>query len=370
MSLRKQVGSLFIVGLEGTEQTATETAWLRLLQPSGVILFRRNIESPAQVHALLAAFNAATQTPTFRCVDVEGGLVDRLRDLVAPMPSAAAVASAKSSKLSLEHGRLIGQELSLLGLNTTFAPVLDLALPASASVMRTRVAGRTAKDVIEYAEPFLQGLRKSDVLGCGKHFPGLGGGALDSHARTPEIDRGWEQLWTEDLLPFRKVHRKLPFLMVSHGAYPRVRASNGPASLSKFWITDVLRKKIGYRGMIISDDMEMGGVLGHQSIEEASIAAIAAGTHIIEVCKEPALILQSYEAVLAEAERSPAFRRKVERAAAHVQKQKRRLLRRDSLSAASTPEQFQTIRGRIESFTTKVQKQIDEAQVKRLRSAQ
>jgi beta-N-acetylhexosaminidase len=370
VSLRKQVGSLFIVGLEGTAQTPTETAWLRMLQPSGVILFRRNIETPAQVKDLLTAFNAATQTKTFRCVDVEGGLVDRLRDMVAPMPSAAAVASAKSRKLSLEHGRLIGEELSLLGLNTTFAPVLDLALPVSAHVMRTRVAGRTAQDVIEYAEPFLQGLRKSGVLGCGKHFPGLGGGALDSHAKMPAIDRGWEQLWSEDLLPFRKLHRKLPFLMVSHGAYPRVKGSSGPASLSKFWITDVLRREIGYRGLILSDDLEMGGVLGEQSIAEASIAAIAAGTHIIEVCKEPALILQSYEAVLAEAEHSRTFRRKVERAAAHVQKHKRRLLRNNQLHAAATSDQLQSIRRKIELFTAKVQKSIDRSEVKRQRSTQ
>lgn len=365
MSLRKQVGSLFIVGLEGTSLTATEAAWLRLLQPSGVILFRRNIEEAAQVHALLSAIAATAKGPLFRCIDVEGGLVDRLRDLIAPMPSAAAVAEAKSNKLSLAHGRLIGEELQLLGLNTTFAPVLDLALPASAHVMRTRAAGRTAQDVIAYAEPFLEGLRKAGVLGSGKHFPGLGGGTLDSHAKMPEIDRGWEQLWKEDLLPFRKLHRKLPFVMVSHGAYTRVNKSSGPASLSKFWITDILRRKMGYRGLILSDDMEMGGVLGQQSIEDASVAAIAAGTHLVEVCKEPALILHSYEAVLAEAERSRAFRLRVERAAAHVARHKHRLLRRDKLPMAATTDQLQAMRKRVERFTAQVQKQLDKSEAKR-----
>ncbi len=365
VSLRKQVGSLFIVGLEGTSLSATETAWLRLLQPSGVILFRRNIEDAEQVHALLSAVAATAEGPMFRCIDVEGGLVDRLRDLVAPMPSAAAVASTASKRLSFAHGRLIGEELRLVGLNTTFAPVLDLALPASTGVMRTRVAGLTGEEVIAYADPFLKGLAKAGVLGSGKHFPGLGGGKLDSHAMMPEIDRGWEQLWKEDLLPFRKLQRKLPFVMVSHGAYPRVKQSSGPASLSKFWITDILRRKIGYRGLILSDDMEMGGVLGQQSIEEASVAAIAAGTHLIEVCKEPALILQAYEAVLTEAERSRAFRIKVERTAAHVSRRKRRLLRRDRLPPVAKTDELQAMRKRVERFMTQVQKQIDKAEAKR-----
>lgn len=369
MSLRKQVGSLFIVGLEGTSLSATEAAWLRVLQPSGVILFRRNIEDASQLHALLSEVTATAKAPLFRCVDVEGGLVDRLRDLVAPMPSAAAVAAAQAKKLSFAHGQLIGEELRLLGLNTTFAPVLDLALPASAHVMRTRVAGRTAEEVVAYAGPFLKGLAKASVLGSGKHFPGLGGGTLDSHARMPEIDRAWDQLWKEDLLPFRKLHRKLPFVMVSHGAYPRVKNASGPASLSKFWITEILRRKMGYRGLVLSDDMEMGGVLGQKSIEEASVDAIAAGTHLVEVCKEPALILRSYEAVLAEAERSRAFRTKVERAAMHVARHKRRLLRRDELPAAATAEQMQAMRKRVEKFTAQVQKEIDRNEAKRKPSA-
>ncbi len=365
VTLRKQVGSLFIVGLEGTALSPAESAWLRLLQPSGVILFRRNIEDAAQVHALLSAVAAPVEGPLFRCIDLEGGLVDRLSDLVAPMPSAAAVAAAASKKFSLAHGRLIGEELKLLGLNTTFAPVLDLALPASAGVMRTRVAGRTADEVIAYAEPFMKGLHKAGVLGSGKHFPGLGGGALDSHVKMPEIDRGWEQLWKEDLRPFRELHRALPFVMVSHGAYPRVERSSGPASLSKFWITDILRRKIGYRGLILSDDMEMGGVLGQQPIEEASIAAIAAGTHLIEVCKDPALILRAYEAVLAEAEQSRAFRLIVERAARHVARHKRQSLRRDRLPVAATSDQLQTMRKRVEHFAAQVQKQLDKPEAKR-----
>lgn len=348
MTLRTDVGSLFIVGIEATALTASEAAWLRLLQPSGVILFRRNIQDAAQVLALLSAISNTCQAPIFRCIDVEGGQVDRLRDLIAPLPSAAAVAAAGSRRLALQHGRLIGEELATLGLNTTFAPVLDLALPASASVMKTRTTAATAQGVIQYAAPFIAGLGSAGVLSCGKHFPGLGGGTLDSHLEMPLIDREWKQLWDEDLLPYRKLHKKLPFIMVSHADYPCVARSHGPASLSQYWITDVLKRKIGYRGLILSDDMEMGGVLSQYSIGEASIAAIEAGTHLLEVCKEPNLILLAYEAVLSQAERSSAFRRKVEREAYHVRKHQQRLLKDDKLPQPATTTQLQALRDRVE----------------------
>ncbi len=357
MNLRQAVGSLLIVGVEGTALSAVETAWLRLIRPAGVILFRRNIEEAVQVHGLLQAVSGLCKGPAFRCVDLEGGLVDRLRDLVARMPSAAEVAATGKAKLFREHGRLIGDEIALLGFNTTFAPVLDLALPISSAVLRTRAAARHSQDVIRYASGFLAGLKKAGVLGSGKHFPGLGGGTLDSHQAMPEIDRGWQQLWEEDLLPYRKLRRRLPFVMVSHASYPRVKApkeKNGPASISKYWIGEVLQKKISYNGLVLSDDMEMGGILTQRSIQEASIAAIEAGTHLLEVCKDPALIFGTYEALLSEAERSRAFRRKVERAAMHVERQKRRLLGDGQMTGVPAGVAIDSMRQRVTHFSAVV----------------
>jgi beta-N-acetylhexosaminidase len=356
MNLRHAVGSLLIVGLEGTELSPVETAWLRLIRPSGVILFRRNIEEAAQVYALLQSATAGIDQPAFRCVDLEGGLVDRLRDLIAPVPSVGEVAATSKKKLFLEHGRLIGEEISLLGFNTTFAPVLDLALPVSANVMRTRVAASTPGKVIEYAKQFLSGLEQSGVVGCGKHFPGLGGGTLDSHQATPEIQRSWQQIWEEDLLPYRKLRKQLPLVMISHAAYPRVKETQGPASVSSYWIRDVLQGKIGYRGLVLSDDMEMGGILTQHSIEEASIAAVVAGTHLLEICKQPALILQTYEALLAEAERSKAFRAQVERAARQVHRHKLRLLKKSITPSAPDAAAVQAVRERIVNFFDTVNK--------------
>jgi beta-N-acetylhexosaminidase len=355
MNLRQDVGQLFLVGLAGTELDATERAWLRLIKPAGTVLFRRNIEEAAQIHALLENIaDLVSDGPIFHAVDVEGGLVDRLRDLIAPMPAPAAIAATRSRRLCREHGYLIGSELRLLGFNVAFAPVLDLRTAASADVMRTRVVSDDPKHVIAYAEAFLTGLSKAGALGCGKHFPGLGGGALDSHHTTPVIDRSWKQLWGEDMLPFRKLHRALPFIMVSHASYPQAFSKPDsmaiPASISPFWIDRTLKHKIGFRGLVVSDDMEMGGILHHASMEEAAVAAITAGTHLIEICKDPALVLAAYEAILSEAERSRSFRSIVEQSAATVRTHRHKLLRHTELLPVPNAKTIAAMRDAVLGF--------------------
>ena len=353
MTLREQVGQLLIVGVDGVELTAIERAWLKLIRPAGVILFRRNIEQPAQVASLLREATEISGTPLFRCVDLEGGLVDRLRDAIAPVPSPAAVfASGKTTNFT-KHGRLIAREARALGFNVTLAPVLDLALPISANVMRTRVVSPNPADVIAYANRFLDGLNSEGVLGCGKHFPGLGGGTLDSHEATPLIDRTWDELWTQDLAVFRELAPRLPMIMVSHAAYPQIKGRT-PASISPYWISSVLRKRIGFRGLVISDDMEMGGILNQCSTEDAAIKAVLAGTDLIEICRDPSLILRAYEAMLAEAERSKSFRRRIETSSRLItQFKKRRLDARMPQTASAA--QIEKLRVAVANFSGEIQ---------------
>lgn len=310
-NLRHAAGSLMVVGLSGTELTGLERAWLKLIRPAGIILFRRNIADAKQTRALLQEATSYCQLAHLRCVDIEGGTVDRLRDAVAPMPSAQAVARTGQTALMRQHGELIAREALAFGFNTTLAPVLDLALPASAKVMGTRPAAAEPEQVILYVRAFLAGLAAHGLVGCGKHFPGLGGGTLDSHLETPAIDRSGTELWNEDVLPYRQLKRDLPMVMVNHARYPQTPGRNHPASVSRYWITTVLHEKIGYRGLIFSDDLEMGGILNYMPIEEAAIAAIRAGMHLIEICHSPELILRAYEALVSEAERSAAFRKQL-----------------------------------------------------------
>jgi beta-N-acetylhexosaminidase len=358
-NLRQAVGSLLVVGLGGTELTGLERAWLKLVRPAGIILFRRNIEDARQTRALLNEATALCAPHSFRCVDVEGGAVDRLRDALAAMPSAQAVAQAANAKgkpgMVREQGELVARAVKAFGFNTTLAPVLDLGLPASAKVTGTRTAAATAAGVVAYGREFLTGLAVHGVVGCGKHFPGLGGGTLDSHLETPTIHRTLRDLNREDLVPYRELRDELPMIMVNHAAYPETPGKNRPASASPYWITTVLRKRLGYRGIIFSDDLEMGGILKFLSMEEAAIAAVRAGMDLLEICHSPELILRAYEALIAESERSAAFRSLLLARAKQTARQRAKLFASRE-STALSERQFEALRTKILRFSEKIAK--------------
>jgi beta-N-acetylhexosaminidase len=318
------VGQLLVMGFDGTEPSPRLRTMLATLCPGGIILFKRNIEEPVQTHSLLRAAQRAASTPMFLCMDMEGGSVDRLRDALAPMPSVADVAAAGSRELFRKHGAIIGEELRALGFNTDFAPVLDLRLEASRNVMKSRAASADPKKTVAYAREFMRGLRECNILGCGKHFPGLGGANSDSHKELPSITKAWKQQWTEDLLPYRELRRELPFVMVAHAAYPRVTRDRTPASLSKKWISDILRKKICYRGLIIGDDLDMGGVQAAASIEDAALETLRAGADMFLVCQKEESVWRAFEAVYKQAEKEKKFAGLILEKSRHVLAQKRR----------------------------------------------
>ena len=349
MTVRQAAGSLLVVGLSSTELTGLERAWLKLIKPAGIILFRRNIIDARQARALLAESTAYCAAANLRCVDIEGGTVDRLRDAVAPMPSAQAVAQTGKLALMRRQGELIAREAAAFGFNCTLAPVLDLALPISAGVMRTRAVAPNPADVITYTRAFLAGLASHGIAGCGKHFPGLGGGDLDSHLVTPEIDRGLRQLFIQDLVPYQSLATELPMVMINHAAYPATRSGRHPATVSAYWIGVILKKRIGYRGLIISDDMEMGGILKCMPIEDAAIAAVRAGIHLLEICKSPELILGGYEALIREGERSAAFRKILLARATDARRLRQSRFNRP-LSRALSAVQLAALRDRIVEF--------------------
>jgi len=355
--LRHAAGSLLVVGLSGTELTGLERAWLRLVRPGGVILFKRNIKDAAQTRALLDEATGFSARHAVRCVDVEGGTVNRLRDALAPLPSAQAVgavvkASGKAA-FAREHGELIAKAVKAFGCNTTLAPVVDLALPESTEVLGSRPPGINAAEVIAYARAYLEGLAANGVVGCGKHFPGLGGAGGDTHFVTPEIERTEPQIWNEDLVPYRELHKAMPMIMMNHAAYPRTPSKNRPASASDFWITTVLRKRIGYRGIILSDDLEMGGILKFLPVDEAAVAAVRAGSDLLEICHSAELILRSYEALIGEAEKSAAFRTLLLARAREVGRKQARLYKA-GVARALTGKQLDALRSKIVQFGERI----------------
>jgi beta-N-acetylhexosaminidase len=335
--LRADIGQLLIVGFDGTEISPRLASLLSKIQPAGVILFARNVTGAEETHRLLRECQRCVADPLFTCVDLEGGQVDRFRNVLGPAPSAADVFATGDRKLFRKHGRVIGENCRALGFNVDFAPVLDLAFEASRTVMASRAVSSDPKKVIGYAREFLLGLREAGVFGCGKHFPGLGEGNLDSHHELPVIQKSLKKMWVQDLVPYRILRNQLPFVMVSHAAYPEVTGKNAPASLSRKWMTDVLRKRIRYNGVIASDDMEMGAVQKFAPIEESAVQHIRAGGDLLLICHSEELVTRGYEALMHAAEADARFRNRVMESARRVQKLKKSLAASPRFRNAPSP---------------------------------
>jgi beta-N-acetylhexosaminidase len=353
-SITHHIGQLLVIGFEPSEVGLQLRSLLTRIQPSGVILFARNITGPEQTHRLLQDCRACVSTPMFTAVDLEGGLVDRFRNVIAPSPSAAEVFATGDQRLYRKHGKIIGDCCRALGFNTDFAPVLDLAFAASQTVMRSRAVSPDPKQVIVYAREFLAGLESAGVIGSGKHFPGLGEANLDTHHELPSVDKPLRRLWAEDLVPYRVMRRELPMVLVGHANYPAVTKDALPATLSKKWISEILRKKIGYRGLIVSDDLEMGAVLKTASIEQIAVEFVRAGGDLCLICKQEELVVRAYEALVREAEKDRRFARRVAESAARVMafKKKSALMRRKV--AAPTAEKVRKLTRQLWEFGEQV----------------
>lgn len=337
------VGQLLIIGFDGTKMTARLSSLLKRLQPAGVILFARNIKGARQTWQLLRDCQRYVSTPLFTCVDLEGGSVDRFREVLGPSPSAADVFATGNRKLFRRHGQFIGENCRALGFNVDFAPVLDLAFEASRSVMSSRVVSSNPHETTAYTREFLAGLRAAGVLGCGKHFPGLGEGKLDSHHELPVIEKPLKKLWAEDLLPYRMLRAQMPMVMISHAAYPMVTRDRTPASLSKTWITDILRKRIGYRNLVVSDDLEMGGVLCTARVGQAAVEHIRAGGDLCLICHREEYILEAYEGLVTAAQSDSRFAKRAAEAARRVQEFKKKsakMMRRTKQPSAAAVERL------------------------------
>jgi beta-N-acetylhexosaminidase len=317
-SIPANIGQLLIIGFDGTGMSPRLASLLTRLQPAGVILFARNITGGEQTYKLLKDCQACVSTPLFTCVDMEGGRVDRFRNVTGSAPSAADVFASGNRKLFRKHGKVIGESCRALGFNTDFAPVVDLAFESSKTVMSSRAVSADPKEAVIYAREFLAGLRSAGVIGAAKHFPGLGEANLDTHHELPSVNKSWKSLWAEDIYPYRTMRRELPMILIGHANYPEVTGDSSPASLSKKWITDVLRKKVGYRGLIVSDDLEMGGVLKAAPIERATVEHIRAGGDLCLICHVEDYVTRSYEELNKEAGSDRKFAQRVKDSVARV----------------------------------------------------
>lgn len=277
-------GSLML-DIAGTWLTAEDRQLLRQPQVGGLILFARNIESPAQVRALSRAIRAI-RPDLLLAVDQEGGRVQRLRQGFVQLPAMGRLeACAQAEALAEATGWLMATEVLAVGLDISFAPVLDLNYGRSA-VIGQRAFSADPQRAGQLAEAFIRGMAQAGMAATGKHFPGHGWAEADSHVAIPRDERSLAQIRQQDLQPFLRLSGQLAGVMPAHVIYTEVDAQ--PAGFSRLWLQDILRGELGFKGVIFSDDLSMAGAYVAGDAAARIRAALQAGCDMGLVCNDRA----------------------------------------------------------------------------------
>ncbi len=313
-------GQLLSVGFEGTVAPVELLARIAASEVGGVMLFRPNIVDPPQVASLVASLRAAAppDAPLLVSIDQEGGLVQRVRAPATVWPPMLAVGDARDLVRTTAVGRAIGEELAALGIGWNFAPVLDVHTNPANPVIGNRAFGTTPEAVTAQALAFWRGLRASGLVGCGKHFPGHGDTRTDSHLDLPVVAHDLERLRRVELAPFAAAARAgMEALMTAHVLYPALDPDR-PATLSHRIATELLRDELGFRGVLVSDDLGMKSVADRYSIEELAVLTIEAGVDHLLVREPVARQMAAFEAIVYAAEARSEIRARVAESAARV----------------------------------------------------
>jgi beta-N-acetylhexosaminidase len=320
-TLSRLCGQLLSVGFDGTEAPDELLRRIADSDVGGVMLFRPNIASPAQVAALVTRLREASPAGApalLVSVDQEGGLVQRLRAPLTEWPDMLSVGGADDATLTERVGRAVGDELAALGFGWDFAPVLDVHTNPANPVIGNRAFGTTPEAVATQALAFWRGLRAAGLVGCGKHFPGHGDTRTDSHHELPVVDHDVARLRRIELAPFAAAAAAgMEAFMTAHVVYPALDAER-PATLSRAILTDLLRGQLGFRGVVVSDDLGMKAVADRYPIEELAVASVRAGADHLLVREPASRQRAAHEALVRAAEGDSDFRARVEESAARV----------------------------------------------------
>src|SRR5438105_10441380 len=315
LPFEQQIGQFFFIGLPGTTIDSEARDLIEEIKPGGIILFGRNVESPEQTRKLLDDARALVPTPPLCGIDQEGGLVHRLREIFTTMPSARALRQHGDLAGVRTLGRITGELLRMLGFNINFAPVMSIITQERSQLtngLYSRSYGSSPGEVLGYTTVYMRGLQGTGCLGCLKHFPGIGAGAVDSHIEMPLVPLSRDDLLAQDLAPylelFQRADDRVRVVMISHGGFPNIDIKRGttggliePASISPRIVSTLLRQELGYKHMVVTDDLEMGAIAKHCEIEDAVVRAFMAVEDMLLICATPETIRRGYRALLAAA---------------------------------------------------------------------
>lgn len=284
MTLKQAIGQLFMIGIPGPEVDSASEALIKQWQIGNIVLFARNLKDGEQATRLTGQLQqlitGETGLPAYISADQEGGIVLRLVDGATPFPGNMAVGATQQPALAEQVAYAIGTELLALGINMNLAPVLDVNNNPRNPVIGVRSFGTDPERVAEFGRAAVRGYKRAGIVCVAKHFPGHGDTEVDSHTSLPTIHRDLDELAVCELVPFQAaIEEGLDAVMTAHIAFPKL--DNVPATLSRAILTGILREKMGFTGLILTDSMRMAGVAGAHSPGEAAVMALKAGCDML-----------------------------------------------------------------------------------------
>jgi beta-N-acetylhexosaminidase len=324
--MSNRLGQLLLTGVPGPELDSATAARFKKLQPGGFILFGRNIRSPEQLRKLIDDLRDLSDIEPFITIDQEGGRVSRLRLIGEEPPNAQQLRDKGDPLLIKQHGKLTGQLLRLFGFNLDLCPVLDISYDDTAdNSLKGRCWGKDTQQVIDNAGMFNRAMRAQGVLSCAKHFPGYGPAECDPHEFLPVITKSREEMQMSELMPYTALLPEIDSVMTCHSNYTAYDPGRGrwPASLSHNICTKLLRDQLGFEGLAMTDDLDMGAILNEVTFEQAIQEAVRAGNDLVMICHRLEMVELARQHL--EAVEAPI----VHDALVRIEKTKKRLVRPD-----------------------------------------
>lgn len=348
--LRRQIGQLVVSGFSGTEVPVELRALAREFELGGIILFARNIEAPTQVAELAYDLRRLKgELPPWVSVDQEGGRVQRLGAPCTVWPPVSTLGRSGDARLAERFARALARELRAVGITLDYAPVLDVDTNPRNPVIGDRAISGDSQDVAALGSLIVRTLQCEGIAACGKHFPGHGDTSVDSHEDLPVVELDADRLREVEFEPFRSaITADVAALMVAHVTYPSLDEA-APATLSAPVVAGVLRQELGFSGLIVTDDMEMGAIAKHYDVVDASVKAVTAGCDMLLLCgTDQVRQMEVIEGLIYALEEGTLSERRVEDALKRQRHVKARFLSNDPDWRPPTARELQLLLGRAE----------------------
>jgi beta-N-acetylhexosaminidase len=342
----REIGQVFMVGMPGPRLDKGTDALIREDRIGGIVLFSRNIEDPLQLaalcHDLQAAASKGQSSPLFLSVDQEGGRVARLKEPFTSFPGNAAIGMDEEPvKRAIDFATVTSEEMKLVGLNMNLAPVVDVQRGEIEKHLAGRSFGEDPEAVAFLGRTVVKHLQQNGIMAVAKHFPGLGRANVDPHVHLPKINIDLEELEGINLPPFAAaIEERVSGIMTSHAVYPALDPEQ-PATLSPKVLIEVLRKKMGFRGLTITDDLEMGAIAGDWSVAEGAVKSFQAGADILLICKDQGRVRESLDRMRQAVSKGTLSTERIARSLERIREAKARFLgHREEISLAGVREYF------------------------------